>query len=143
MVTCTRRIEFDAAHRVMEHESKCKYVHGHRYAVEASFTADALDKQGRVIDFGIVKERLGGWIDSKWDHTAILHVADKPLGEQLERATGQQCYYLPYNPTAENIARYLLKEVCPELFAGMGVRCVSIRVHETPNCYADCVAGGD
>lgn len=138
MITCTRRIEFDAAHRVMEHESKCRFVHGHRYVVEASFTADALDRQGRVIDFGVVKERLGGWIDEHWDHTAILHHADRPLGEQLEQATGQVCYYLPYNPTAENIARYLLEEICPKLFADADVRCVSMRVHETPNCYADC-----
>ena len=35
--TCTRRIEFDAAHRVMEHESKCRHLHGHRYAIEATF----------------------------------------------------------------------------------------------------------
>lgn len=139
MITCTRRIEFDAAHRVMEHESKCKFLHGHRYVVEATFTADDLDKQGRVIDFGVIKTKLGGWVDEQWDHTAILNEADKPLGTQLEQATGQKCYYMPYNPTAENIARYLVQNVCPKLFANSGVACVSVRVHETPNCYADCV----
>lgn len=139
MVTCTRRIEFDAAHRVMEHESKCKFVHGHRYVVEATFTADALDKQGRVIDFGVVKTRLGGWVDDNWDHTAILNEDDRPLGDQLEEATGQKVYYLPYNPTAENLAVYLLNVVCPTLFSGSEVVCVSVRVHETPNCYADAI----
>ena len=34
MITCTRRIEFDAAHRILNHESKCKMLHGHRYVVE-------------------------------------------------------------------------------------------------------------
>lgn len=138
MITCTRRIEFDAAHRVMEHESKCKYLHGHRYSVEAAFRAEALDDKGRVIDFGVIKQELGGWIDREWDHTAILHEADRPLGEQLETATGQKVYYLPYNPTAENIARYLYETVCPRLFASLGVECVAIRVYETPNGYADC-----
>jgi 6-pyruvoyltetrahydropterin/6-carboxytetrahydropterin synthase len=139
MITCTRRIEFDAAHRVMEHESKCKFFHGHRYVIEATFTAEDLDRQGRVIDFGVIKTKLGGWVDAQWDHTAILNEADKPLGAMLEQSTGQVCYYLPYNPTAENIARYLLEEICPAMFAESGVRCVAIRVHETPNCYADCV----
>ena len=137
MITCTRRIEFDAAHRVMEHESKCKFVHGHRYVVEASFAAAELDKQGRVIDFGVVKPLLGGWIDEHWDHTALLNEADKPLGTMMEQATGQSCYYLPYNPTAENIGRYLMENICPRIFADSAVRCVAIRVNETPNCYAD------
>lgn len=139
MITCTRRLEFDAAHRVMEHESKCKYLHGHRYAVEATFVADALDKQGRVVDFGQVKALLGGWIDEHWDHTAILYEADRPLGKQLEDSTGQTVYYLPYNPTAENLARYLFEKICPMLFPQSGLRCTRIRVHETPNCYADVV----
>lgn len=139
MITCTRRIEFDSAHRVMEHESKCQYIHGHRYVVEATFTADDLDKQGRVIDFGQVKALLGGWVDDHWDHTAILHEADQKLGDLLAESTGQTIYYLPYNPTAENIARYLLEEVCPDLFQNSDVRCIAVRVHETPNCYADAV----
>lgn len=138
-ITCTRRIEFDAAHRVMKHESKCKYVHGHRYVVEATFSAPELDEQGRVVDFGVVKEKLGGWIDDHWDHTAVLNEKDRPLGEQLEQATGQKVYYIPSNPTAENMAAYLLNEVCPELFQQSGLRCVHVRLWETPNCYADAV----
>ncbi len=50
-ISCTRRIEFDAAHRVMRHEGKCKHLHGHRYALEATFSASGLDALGRVIDF--------------------------------------------------------------------------------------------
>ena len=58
MIICTRKLEFDSAHRVMEHESKCKMLHGHRYALEASFAATKLDNLGRVIDFG---ETGGVW----------------------------------------------------------------------------------
>ena len=63
MITCTRRIEFDAAHRILNHESKCKMLHGHRYVLEAEFTAKKLDKLGRIIDFGVIREVLGTWID--------------------------------------------------------------------------------
>lgn len=138
IISCTRHLEFDAAHRVMQHESKCKYVHGHRYRVEVTFTSeDGLDPQGRVIDFGVIKEILGTWIDENWDHTAILNEEDRVLGDIIEEQTGQEVFYLPYNPTAENMARFLLEAVCPELFSAFAMECVAVRVHETPNCFAD------
>ena len=136
MIKCTRKIEFDAAHRILDHESKCKYMHGHRYVVEATFTADDLDNLGRIVDFGVIKELLGGWIDENFDHNTILSTADKKLGDFIEEQTGQKVYYFDYHPTAENIARYLFEEVCPKIFADREVRCVEIKVHETPNCYA-------
>jgi len=138
MLTCTRKLEFDAAHRIVNHESKCKFVHGHRYVVEATFAAkEGLDNLGRVIDFGVIKERLGGWIDDNWDHNAILFEEDRKLGSLIEESTGQKIFYLPVNPTAENIADYLFRHVCPKIFKNTDVKCRKIRVHETPNCYAD------
>lgn len=136
MITCTRRIEFDAGHRVMEHESKCKYLHGHRYAIEATFTAADLDNLGRVIDFGTIKEILGHWVEDNWDHTTILHESDRTLGEAIASKTGQKIYYLDANPTAENMAQHLLIKICPALFAGRNAKCTSIKLYETPNCYA-------
>lgn len=140
-ITCTRLLEFDAAHRVDKHESKCKYLHGHRYKVEATFSAKELDSLGRIIDFGVIKERLGSWLDANWDHTMVLWEKDKTLGEQVAAYTHQVVYYLPYNPTAENMARYLLEEICPTLFSDADITCSQILIHETPNCYA--VAAAD
>lgn len=137
MITCTRRIEFDAGHRVRLHESKCRFLHGHRYAVEASFTAPDLDALGRVVDFGVIRERLGGWIDEHWDHAAILHQDDRALGDAIAAQTGQTVFYLPGNPTAELMADYLLRTVCPALFSDRAITCHRIRLYETPNCYAD------
>ena len=136
MITCTRRIEFDAAHRVMKHNSKCKMLHGHRYALEATFSADHLDELGMVIDFGIIKDILGDWVDNNWDHNIILNSKDRALGEQITQVTGQKIYYLNCNPTAEEMASYLLKEICPKLFAKYKITCTQIKLFETPNCYA-------
>jgi len=137
MLICTRRIEFDAAHRVMEHESKCRNLHGHRYVMEAGFTASGLDHVGRIIDFSIIKTLLGDWIDTHWDHTTILYDMDKSLGEAISHQTGQRIFYLNKNPTAENMADYLLHTVCPELFREREVTCVRIKLYETPNCYVE------
>jgi 6-pyruvoyltetrahydropterin/6-carboxytetrahydropterin synthase len=136
-ITCTRRIEFDAAHRVMLHESKCKDLHGHRYALEATFAADSLDPLGRVVDFGVIRERLGTWVDEYWDHATILSEKDKALGDAIAKETGQKIFYLPGNPTAENMAAHIVRNVCPTLFKDFAIRCTRIRLWETPNCYVD------
>jgi 6-pyruvoyltetrahydropterin/6-carboxytetrahydropterin synthase len=130
-------LHFDAAHRIVNHESKCKFVHGHRYVVEATFGGEGLDNLGRVIDFGVIKEKLSGWIDTNWDHNAILWENDKQLGDAIAASTEQKIFYLPNNPTAENIADYLFSVVCPRLFADDNIKCLKIMVRETPNCYAE------
>lgn len=136
-ITCTRRIEFDAAHRVMQHEGKCKHLHGHRYALEATFVGDGLDALGRVVDFGVIKEKLGTWIDTNWDHATILFDQDKVLGSAIEAHTGQRIFYLAQNPTAENMAEYVFAVICPQLFKGLGISCTHVRLFETPNCYSE------
>ncbi len=137
MITCTRRIEFDSAHRILNHESKCKFLHGHRYSLEASFVANKLDNLGRVIDFGIIRDLLGSWVDEHLDHNTILCRRDENLGEKITAETGQKIYYLEENPTAENIAKHILEEICPKLFAEKNVKCVAIKLYETPNCSVD------
>lgn len=137
MISCTRKIEFDAAHRVMEHQSHCKMLHGHRYVIEATFSAKELDNLGMVIDFGIIKEILGNWIANNWDHNTILNIADKKLGEEIAQITKQKIYYLNGNPTAENMAKYLFEEICPKLFSKYQITCMKIKLFETPNCYSE------
>ena len=134
-VFCIRKLEFDAAHRVMGHENKCKYLHGHRYKIEAYFEAKSLDNIGRVIDFGQIKEILGDWVNNNWDHTTILCKEDNELGNAISLVTNQKIYYIDSNPTAENMALYLLNVICPSLFKDEEIQCKEIILHETPNCF--------
>ncbi|MET0155712.1 MAG: 6-carboxytetrahydropterin synthase [Rickettsiales bacterium] len=136
-VECSRRFDIDVGHRLRGHESKCAHLHGHRYGIEAHFVAPTLDNIGRTVDFGVIKERLGAWLDAHWDHGLILCEEDKAIGDAICGALPfQRLYYLPYNPTAENMARYLLHDVCPALFKNEPYACVRVTVHETPNCSA-------
>lgn len=142
-VTCSKRIEWDAAHRVLRHESKCATIHGHRYAAEIVCEADELDDVGRVIDFGVIKARVGGWIDDNWDHTTLVNQNDAVLMDACMRDARESGRRHPYTfvgePTAENIALELLC-VSRDLLKGSGVRVVRIRVYETPTSYAEAVA---
>jgi len=137
MITCTRKIEFDSAHRLTNHEGKCRFLHGHRYVVEATFMANELDEIGQVIDFSVIKNVLGTWINKNLDHNTILCIDDKNLGDEITKITHQKIYYMEQNPTAENIAKHLLYDICPQLFANYPIKCIAIKVHETPNCCAE------
>jgi len=141
MLTCTRSIEFDTAHRVYKHEGKCAHLHGHRYRVLISADAPELDELGRVIDFSVLKQRVGGWADEVLDHGLLLH-KDDPLvnaldGQRARNNVRQKIKLMDCNPTAENIAKLFLLDVCPAVLQGTGVRVVLVRVYETPNCFAD------
>jgi len=142
MTIITRKIEFDAGHRVLGHEGKCRNLHGHRYVAEIAVSAKDLDSLGRVIDFGVIKDVIGGWIDEYWDHNMILH-PDDPLfkiGEAwdlngIEVIVGRDPYVMPGgNPTAENLAR-VLHDICCELLPDY-LMVVYVKIWETPNCSA-------
>ena len=145
LITCTRRLQFCAGPRVMGHESKCAHLHGHNYVVWITASA-ALDSIGRVIDFSVLKQRVGGWIEDHWDHGFILHERDDAGRAALagfnacmhrqDGWKGQKMHLLPCNPTAENMAEYLLRTVCP-LVLPAEVVAVRVVVQETENCEAE------
>ena len=135
-ITCTRRLEWDAGHRVTLHESKCRNVHGHRYAAEITVHAPRLDECGRVIDFGSVKALVGTWIDDHLDH-GYIYKHDDAWGKSIGDG-GLKVFEMPKDlgePTAENIAA-LLAMVCDQLLPEPMVA-KHIRIYETPNCWAD------
>lgn len=143
-IYCTRRIEFDTMHRIPGHETKCSAWHGHRYAAEISCVAPSLDACGRVIDFGVIKDLVGGWIDRHWDHTAIIMRGDPdPATEAIaaaNEARGRPVYWLDAPPTAENLVRELAR-IASELLAPTGVEVAEIRLWETPNASVRWVRG--
>lgn len=141
MITCTRRLQWCMGHRVYQHESKCGHLHGHNYVGFFTAVAPDLDLQGRVIDFSVLKEKIMGWIDTNWDHGMVMWREDPalPLVSQTPDVPGgkQRVYPLPYNPTGENLAKYLGLRICPTLFAGTNVEIVKVVLYETENGIAE------
>ena len=155
MITCTRRIEWDAAHRVLRHESKCATLHGHRYRADITCAATDLDEVGRVVDFGVIKRKVGGWVDEMWDHTTLCNPDDESLilwceeqrrlsaesdGPTLKPPYVMGATALATEPTAENIARELLG-AATLLLRGDRIWVTSVVVWETPNCWSEAKVG--
>jgi 6-pyruvoyltetrahydropterin/6-carboxytetrahydropterin synthase len=136
-LTIMRRIRFCAGHRLLHHDGKCKNLHGHNYVVEFYVTSDEQDDVGRVIDFKELKNRTKGWLDGNWDHAFVLWDADENAIAAIRMSEPHRLYLLPYNPTAENMAKYLLEEVCPKILDGTGARAVKVVVWESDESYAE------
>lgn len=97
-----------------------------------------LDAVGRVIDFSVLKEKIGGWIDKHWDHTFLVYEEDHEVRQALAAVTKNKVPFLcPFNPTAENMADYLLWCVCPTVLQGTGVQVTKVELWETENCKAE------
>ena len=96
-----------------------------------------MDRIGRVIDFGVLKQLVGTWIDEHWDHGFLIWDIDAQACSALVSLGQQKVYLMPYNPTAENMARHLLEHICPEVLRDTGVTVTCVVIHETENCKAE------
>ena len=142
-----RRLSFCAGHRLYRHESKCAFFHGHNYRVDVEVVGDSggteVDDVGRVVDFSLIKKRMLGWLDEHWDHAFILFAEDATALAAVRAAEPTKYFILPWNPTAENMARYLLEVVAPHVLAGLGVVARRVSVWETDEaCAVASRAGG-
>lgn len=140
----TRRLEFDAGHRIPNHNSQCKHLHGHRYAIEITLsgqviTTAGISEQGMVMDFSDVKRIAKERVVDAWDHAFLVYRGDKTVLDFLETLPGHKTVVLDVVPTAENLAKAafdLLDGAYRDTF-GNDLRLENVRLFETPNNWAD------
>jgi 6-pyruvoyltetrahydropterin/6-carboxytetrahydropterin synthase len=139
VTTASRFHDFSYGHRVVNHESKCAHLHGHNgrvtFTVIAEDLSNPLDSIGRVIDFSVIKTKLCNWVEQQWDHKFLVFDQD-PFLISLTHLDPFGVVTVFFNPTAENMAAYLLNEVGPKQLVGTGVKLVKVVVEETRKCSA-------
>lgn len=90
--------EFASAHTLREYPGACSRMHGHNWKVELEAIATKLDDVGMGVDFKKMKS-VAREVGDRLDHRYL---------NELEPFT-------EINPTAENIAAYLYREISAKL----------------------------
>ena len=144
----TSRLEFDAGHRIPNHNSQCRHLHGHRYAIEITLSGDIIanegqSEQGMVMDFADVKRIAREKLLAAWDHAFLVYRGDKAVCDFLASLPNHKTVILDVMPTAENLAQVafdILEPAYQDTY-GNHLRLERVRLYETPNNWADCVHG--
>lgn len=140
----TRRLEFDAGHRIPDHKSQCRHLHGHRYAIEITLSGHIIQQagdaaNGMVMDFSEVKSLAKTHLVDEWDHAFLVFSGDTAVVQFLDSMPGHKTVILDCVPTAENLAQKAfdcLDAVYRDTY-GNQLRLEQVRLYETPNCWAD------
>jgi 6-pyruvoyltetrahydropterin/6-carboxytetrahydropterin synthase len=130
--------DISCGHRVVGHEGKCRNLHGHNYRFHFECEAAELDEIGRVIDFSVIKSQLCEWLETEWDHRMILWDQDSDAPQLV--TIDPTIVLVPFNPTAENLAQYLIDKIGPKLMNPLGVRLAKVVIEETRKCSVSCEA---
>lgn len=124
--------DFSFGHRVVG-EPPCHQPHGHnaRVTFTVSSTTGSRNKLGQVVGFKILKTGLCQWLEDNWDHRFLVK-NDDPI---IQRLQGEEfgLIALPFQPSAENLAEYLLKEVGPKILSE-GLILTHVHFQETRKC---------
>jgi 6-pyruvoyltetrahydropterin/6-carboxytetrahydropterin synthase len=147
MLTITRKLEFDAGHRIPNHRSECRNVHGHRYVMHITLSGLVQDKkgassEGMLLDFSDVKKLAETHLISRWDHAFLVYEKDSAVREFLDSLPDHKTVVLDRIPTVENLAQIafdVLKKVYEAHYEN-ALTLTSIRLYETPNNWADVTA---
>jgi 6-pyruvoyltetrahydropterin/6-carboxytetrahydropterin synthase len=140
----TRRLEFDSGHRIPNHESRCRHLHGHRYALEVTLAGDVIRahgdaQEGMVMDFGQVKAIAERELVDAWDHAFLVWREDAAVIEFLATIPDHRTVVFEAPPTAEHLAEAAFRLLEPAYRDRFGTHLTleRVRLYETPNCWAD------
>jgi len=90
--------EFASAHTLRDYPGACSRMHGHNWKVELEAVATRLDDVGMGVDFKAMKK------------------AANEVGDQLDhRYLNDLEPFKSVNPTAENIAAYMFRQISQRL----------------------------
>jgi 6-pyruvoyltetrahydropterin/6-carboxytetrahydropterin synthase len=140
-----KEIQWDMGHRVTNHHSQCRNLHGHRYKAEIYVEGDLVNiegvsDEGMVIDFGDIKKLAMQYIHDVLDHGFMIWDKDEVLMNFFAKNKNQKHIVVPFVPTSENIATWIFEQLDKRLHDKYktGLRICSIKLWETPTSFVIC-----
>ena len=137
-IRITKEFKFEMAHALHGYDGLCANIHGHSYRLWVTIRGDVKKenkhiKDGMVIDFMDLKSIIKPTIINKYDHSLVLN-ANSPHAN-LDLSAFDKVYYLPYQPTSENLVSDFansITSVLPE-----NVELLKVVLSETVSSFAE------
>ncbi len=142
MLTITRKLEFDAGHRIPDHNSQCRNLHGHRYALHITLTGKLVEQAGRpdtgmLMDFSDIKALANQHLVDLWDHAFLVYENDAAVRQFLDSLPNHKTVVLDRIPTVENLAQIAFDTLRQVFETHTELKLIKVTLFETPNCWAE------
>ena len=125
-----KEVSFDASHRLLHYKGKCHNLHGHRWKVEIRIAGRVDSQTNILVDYNEIKK-----VVNRFDHQIILNESD-PMVPRIQEF--HPVITTPGDPTSELLAVVIRDAIEVEFSSrGQDIRVESIRVWESPTCYAE------
>ena len=138
MIRITKEFKFEMAHALYGYDGLCKNIHGHSYRLFVTIKGNIKHtpiepKDGMVLDFDILKKIVKNNIVNKYDHSLVLN--SKSPHAEIDLSAFEKVFYLPYQPTSENLVVDFAQKIKTEL--PKGIKLHKVILSETATSYAE------
>ena len=143
-----KRFKIEVGHTVRNASSyRCSHsYHGHSAVIDVFLEGRQLDNAQMLMDFGLMKEAIGPWIDSQ-DHCMVLCDKDDPETIKFFKKYNDRYIIVPFNPSAEMLSIFIMHYVNKILYhtrfkngEGSDLICTNVEYNETVTGMARCDA---
>jgi len=138
LIRITKEFKFEMAHALYGYDGVCANLHGHSYRLRVTIRGNVKNepthtKDGMVMDFMDLKAIVKPNIIDKYDHSLVLN-ANSPHSN-LDLSSFDKVYYLPYQPTSENLVIDFANCINGKLPDGVDL--IKVVLSETATSYAE------
>ena len=109
MFTITKEVYFCYGHRLMNHQGKCRNLHGHSVKASVTIKQKELNDQSMVCDFSDVRDCVEQYIDLNLDHNFLLHKDDSIIPLLIQNK--ERYLALDEHPTAEVLSKMIYQHM--------------------------------
>lgn len=131
MISLTKGIEFEAAHRLSNYQGSCSEIRGHTYKLAATVGGMIDPDTDMILDFKTLKSILQLSVLDPLDHALILK--ENPENRRVFSAYTGKITWMQSEPTSERMIEWMAKKITALLPSTMEL--IELHLHETSGSF--------
>ncbi|MEB2780483.1 6-carboxytetrahydropterin synthase [Algoriphagus sp. C2-6-M1] len=131
MISLTKKIEFEAAHRLSNYQGSCSEIHGHTYKLAATVRGLIDPDTDMILDFKILKSILQLSVLDPLDHALILK--ENPENRRIFSAYTGKITWMESEPTSERMIEWMAIKITALLPST--IELIELQLYETSGSF--------